>query len=113
MNARAVLLCRTFSLCLILWGASHQALAQSTVVKQNYPGLTITGTVGNTYPIEYVDVLVNGSNNWITLSNLVLPSSPYLFIDTSAPNLPHRFYRDTNSAMVARNVAGLNITGRV
>jgi len=92
--------------------SSNSGFAQSTVVQQNYPGLVITGTVGNSYPIEYVTTLSN-VNNWITLTNLVLPSSPYLLIDTSAGNAPRRFYRETNVTITAENYLGLTITGTV
>jgi len=68
----------TRRLCLSLCIASlstlaptNYALAQSTVFKHNYPGLTITGTVGANYPIQYVDAVSN-SWNWVLLTNLVL-----------------------------------------
>jgi len=57
-----------------------------------YAGLQIAGTVGGTYRIDYANALP--STNWTTLTNLVLPSSPYLFIDTETPaNHMKRFYR--------------------
>src|SRR5262245_58386573 len=46
------------------------------------PRLKITGTVGALFRIEFRDDLVQTSN-WVTLQNLVLPSSPFLFIDTN------------------------------
>jgi formylglycine-generating enzyme required for sulfatase activity len=86
--------------------------AQSTVVQHGYPGLLISGTVGGNYPIQYVNTL-SASNAWTTITNIVLPASPFLFIDASAPDVPTRFYRETNVTFTARNYVGLTITGRV
>src|ERR1022692_4534814 len=59
---------------------------------QMYPGITINAPVGSTNQIQYITSLNNA--NWTTLTNLVLPSSPYIFIDYSSPGQPQRFYRD-------------------
>lgn len=56
-----------------------------------YAGITIDGTVGTTNRIEYVTNL--GDTNWITLTNLVLPQSPFLFFDVTSPRTQRRFYR--------------------
>jgi hypothetical protein len=55
-----------------------------------YAGLTIAGQIGANYRIDYQNDL---SGPWITLTNIALPSSPYLFIDTGSGSLSHRFYR--------------------
>lgn len=60
-----------------------------------YPGLTIQGTIGGRYRIEYSNDLA--STNWIFLKQIVLPSSPFLFFDTSAVGQPARFYRVVES----------------
>ncbi len=56
-----------------------------------YAGLTIVGAVGGNYQIDYRNDLNN--TNWLNLTNVVLPSSPYLFIDPASPQHPTRFYR--------------------
>jgi len=56
-----------------------------------FAGLTITGTVGWPCRIDYADHLT--PTNWIALTNVFLPSSPFLFIDTTSPNSAQRFYR--------------------
>ena len=57
-----------------------------------YAGVGITGTVGATYRIEYSVMLP--STNWTALTNIVLPSSPYLYFDTqSVTNHGQRYYR--------------------
>lgn len=56
-----------------------------------YPGITIQGTVGSTNRIEFVSDV--GATNWTVLTNLVLPSSPFLFIDAQVPLSIRRFYR--------------------
>src|ERR1043166_1170111 len=91
---------------------STRAFAQSSLTQAYYPGLTISGTAGNSYDIQYVNTLSN-VNDWVTLTNLTLPTSPFLFIDTTAPGLPKRFYRDTNGLFTVRTYAGLTIAGNV
>jgi hypothetical protein len=57
-----------------------------------YAGITISGTVGAQYRIEFVPAL-GPTNAWQTLTNLTLPASPYLFIDYGSAQTPRRFYR--------------------
>jgi hypothetical protein len=59
-----------------------------------YPGLSITGIVGRPYSIQYANRL--GSAGWVTLTNIFLPTSPYLFLDFTATNATQRFYRTQN-----------------
>jgi uncharacterized repeat protein (TIGR03803 family) len=56
-----------------------------------YPGLTLQGTVGGRYQIEYNTDLT--TTNWIPLTTIMLPSSPYLYVDTNSPAVANRFYR--------------------
>lgn len=60
-----------------------------------YPGLTITGSVGCQYRIEYTTFLnPNPSLTvWTALTTLTLPTSPFLYVDTTAPATGMRFYR--------------------
>lgn len=56
-------------------------------------GMVIQGTPGATYRIESRPSL-NTNAPFTTLTNLVLPSSPYLWLDTTAPaNTIHKLYR--------------------
>src|ERR1041385_9072534 len=57
-----------------------------------YAGLSITGTVGTVYSVEYVSDLAQ-SNDWRCLEFLQPPASPYLWTDKSAPATGQRFYR--------------------
>lgn len=57
-----------------------------------YAGLTIVGQVGGNYEIDYWNDL---DTNATVLTNLTLPSSPYLFIDTTSPFYSKRFYHVT------------------
>ena len=55
-------------------------------------GLQVTGTVGATYQVQFTTNLA--SVNWITLTNFVLPSSPYPYLDsTPVQNKAAGFYR--------------------
>ena len=57
-----------------------------------YAGLTIDGEVGASYRIEYSDAL-DIATNWLKLADVILPSTPYLFIDQTSPGASSRFYR--------------------
>jgi hypothetical protein len=56
-----------------------------------YAGLTVTGTIGAQYTIEYTNSL-NAPVVWTPLTSGTLTTSPYLYIDTSTP-AGTRFYR--------------------
>jgi hypothetical protein len=56
-----------------------------------YAGLTIAGTVTAQYTIEYAPS--PESTNWTTLTNITLPSSPYLWFDTTSTSTQARYYR--------------------
>ena len=57
-----------------------------------YPGLTISGAVGQTYRIESTENLV-ATNSWQLLTNITLTVSPFMWCDWSATNRGKRFYR--------------------
>ena len=61
---------------------------------RRWPGWTFAGPSGAAYRIEYVTA-ATGFGNWQFLTNLTLPESPYLFIDTTATNDGLRYYRTT------------------
>lgn len=54
-------------------------------------GLTIDGTAGGNYRLEYATNAV--STNWVALTNLTLPSSRHYFADWDSTNAVRRFYR--------------------
>jgi len=56
-----------------------------------YPVIRIDGRAGLSYVIEYVESLT--STNWRELAYVTLPTSSYLWCDTTAPNRTDRFYR--------------------
>ena len=62
---------------------------------QIYAGLTITGTVGTVYSVEYATDLIQANNPsaWRCLEFLQLPASSYFWVDKSAPVTGKRFYR--------------------
>src|SRR6476620_7578279 len=59
---------------------------------QLYAGLSITGAVSTVYSVEYVTDLAQ-TNSWRCLEFLQPLSSPYLWVDKSAPAVGHRYYR--------------------
>ena len=63
---------------------------RTTVAFAWYPGVTIEGCVGKTYRIEVAEV---APGPYTAITNLVLPTSPYLWLDTVSPLGQQRFYR--------------------
>lgn len=66
----------------------------ATLMIALYPGLTVQGSVGCQYRIDYTTLLNSnpGLTVWTTLTNVALSSSPFLFVDTT-PGSANRFYR--------------------
>ena len=56
-----------------------------------YAGLKITGPLGAPYTVQAISAL--GGTNWSTLTNVALPSQPYIYIDYSSPTNSKQFYR--------------------
>jgi hypothetical protein len=65
-------------------------LSMVPVVKM-YPGLTITGAVGNRYRVECITDL--NTTNWTALTIITLPQATYTFIDEECVQPAKRFYR--------------------
>ncbi len=57
-----------------------------------YAGTTLAGPIGQQFRVDYADVL-GGVTNWLKLSDITLPYSPYLVIDPGSPGRTNRFYR--------------------
>lgn len=70
---------------------SFQALSPALDL-QVFAGLTISGVIGRNYTVEYT-LDFSPSPTWLPLTNFALPTTPYLFFDTSAPATQKRFYR--------------------
>ena len=62
----------------------------SSLTIATYPGVTINGTAGATYQIQYT---TNLNSTWLPLTNFSLPYSPFIWVDTSSPVVGQRFYR--------------------
>jgi hypothetical protein len=59
-----------------------------------YPAISLTGTTGATYRVEFATAL--SATNWTTLTNIVLLNSPQVLLDQqSITNQSSRFYRAT------------------
>jgi hypothetical protein len=56
-----------------------------------YAGIRVLGVPGRTYRIEATPAA--GALNWQVLTNLVLPSSPHVWIDYDSPQTGQRLYR--------------------
>ncbi len=98
MNTKTIQLARAIFVLFLSSSAPAPQLnaqAPAELGVQLYAGLTITGTVGAVYSIEYVKDLqqTNNPSAWRCLEFLQLPSSPYLWADKSSPANGQRFYR--------------------
>jgi len=60
---------------------------------QFYAGMTLAGTVGQRFRVDYAEVVSSGPTNWQVLNTFTLPSSPFLVIDPNSPGHAQRFYR--------------------
>ena len=49
------------------------------------------GQIGSNYLIQATSNL--STSNWTTLTNVTLPTNPYIYIDYSSPTNPQQFYR--------------------
>ena len=58
------------------------------------PGIRFTAPAGSRHRIEFTDESFS-YDRWQSLTNLTLPTSPYLYLDTPAAGRPPRFYRTT------------------
>ena len=56
-----------------------------------YAGLTLSGSIGTSYEIQYSSNLA--STNWQHLADITLTNSPYLYFDTNSTSASTRFYR--------------------
>ena len=72
----------------ITFNPSSQPVLPARLQLSTYPGLQITGMVGRTYQIQASPDL----NTWCTVATVVLPSSPYLWIDQNPVN-GNKYYR--------------------
>lgn len=81
------------ALCALFAGVPV-VLAQTppTLGLRLFAGVNITGTVGTVYAVQSNADLAQ-SNAWSTLAFLRLPTTNYLFVDTTAPANGSRFYR--------------------
>ncbi|MCL5097247.1 MAG: formylglycine-generating enzyme family protein, partial [Candidatus Omnitrophica bacterium] len=59
---------------------------------QSVPLLTLRGDIGTTNQIKYINN-VDQTNSWLVLTNIVLASDPYYFVDLSATQSPQRYYQ--------------------
>jgi uncharacterized repeat protein (TIGR03803 family) len=79
---------------LISSSAALAVIAQPTLSLQilaGYPVLSVYGTSGNSFMVQYNTNLAG--TNWLNLSLINLISNPYQFLDPSAIGEPARFYR--------------------
>lgn len=69
---------------------TSQAAIVSTTAIQMFAGVIVDGPLGSNYLIQATSVLPGG---WTTLTNVALPSQPYIYIDYSSPTNARQFYR--------------------
>ena len=76
------------------FGSATSRVAQLSVAFLDiaaYAGIKLLGVPGRTYRIEASPA--SGPLNWQTLTNIVLLSSPYVWIDYDSPQVGQRLYR--------------------
>jgi formylglycine-generating enzyme required for sulfatase activity len=88
------------TLCLLLAVSPAQG---QTLAIQMYPGLTITGMVGNVYTIQATTNLAQ-PNGWSTFGVVQLLTTNYLWFDATSPGNIQRFYRTLSFTNVPTNM---------
>jgi uncharacterized repeat protein (TIGR03803 family) len=75
------------------------AASLAAVDLETLAGLVISGSIGMNYALQSVATL-DGGDQWMTLTNILLPSQPYTCIDYGSMTNPRQFYRlaATNAA---------------
>jgi hypothetical protein len=63
----------------------------SVQMQSGKPAVTLQGMVAARYQLQYSPT--PPATSWTTLTNLLLPSSPYTFLDTTTSGATKRFYR--------------------
>ena len=66
--------------------------AAQTLDLRRYTGIVIQGITKVTYSLQATTNLAL-TNSWVTLTNVVLPTNQWLFIDYDSPQFPARHYR--------------------
>ncbi len=69
--------------------ASSSVMVASVDIKM-FAGIIVNGPPGSNYLIQSTPTLPGG---WTTLTNIVLPTQPYIYIDYSSPTNGRQFYR--------------------
>lgn len=74
-------------------GTNTSSNARITFLNINmYAGLCIYGPLNANYAIQSTPTL-GGGTNWTTLTNISLPTQPYIYIDYATPTNSKQFYR--------------------
>jgi hypothetical protein len=69
---------------------TSRSVTLANVAVQMFAGVIVDGPLGSNYVIQATPNLLS---NWMTLTNVALPSQPYIFIDYNSPTNPQQFYR--------------------
>jgi hypothetical protein len=72
----------------ITFNPTSQLISPASLQLNTYPGVQITGTVGRTYQVQSSPDM----STWTTRATILLPSSPYIWIDQNPIN-GNQFYR--------------------
>ncbi len=77
-----------------LYAATNPVLAQipPSLGLRLFAGVNITGAAGSTYVIQFTTDVAQ-TNSWTSLKFLRLPTTTFLFVDTTAAATGNRFYR--------------------
>jgi hypothetical protein len=71
-------------------GSVSSSVMVASVAIQMYAGVIVDGPLGSNYLIQSRAYLVE---SWVTLTNVALPTQPYIYIDYNSPTNRQQFYR--------------------
>ena len=89
---KKIILCSWAGIVGVILATPVFAQVSPTLDLRLYAGVNITGTTGSVYAIQSTSDLAQ-TNSWTSLAYLQLPTTNYLFVDTSAAVGDRRFYR--------------------
>jgi hypothetical protein len=75
----------------VIHAGCYPAATLGVSVAAGLPFLSVSGKVGTAYRIQYANQLAEA--NWATLVSITLPTSPFIFSDSSLGTNATRFYR--------------------
>ena len=74
-------------------GSITNSASLALVDLKMFAGVVIDGPLNSQYRVDYTTDVNTPTTNWIVLTNIALPTRPYIYFDAASPTSLRRFYR--------------------